>query len=239
MLAKAVRWATAAMAAAALLAGGPLRAQPEIADAPIPRTYPASDNRFAYPIDDPVQIDRDRQTADENARQCALGQEPSWCTMLGLAYRDGEGRPQNRPVAELIFREACAAGEAKACEELAELLNLASANVATPAEARFLARACDLGKLSVCDRHAELIESGIGQPADINAADAVRARACDSGNASSCIALARSLTGARRAPDKRAAGIALIERLCRSGDRQACGLGARLFGSEADRKSVV
>lgn len=188
----------------------------------LPHAYPEGDSRYNPPEEIPeAYAERYRQQADAAAAACEQGTMPA-CTALGLAFRNGEGRPQNRPVAELLLRRACNAGEAEGCFELGKLLRLTATPPVAPDINAPTLRACELGVVDACLNYASHLESGNGKMADLQAADALRRGACGAGMTELCIALADSLLTGRRHPAARAEGLELADRLCQAGHQQPC-----------------
>jgi TPR repeat protein len=164
-----------------------------------------------------------RDTAAADAGEAACGGGMAGCTALGEAFMQGEGRPLNRPVAELVLRKACNGGEARGCYLLGVLLPGAIDAARASSEAYgFAARACFLGSSEGCLAQAGSMEGGkfIGLgPAD---AMAVRREACARGLAAVCIDLGERLAAKDRTPAERAEGRALLERLCDTAVPDAC-----------------
>lgn len=168
---------------------------------------------------------RAREEAAANAAETACAaRDAAGCAALGKAYFHGEGKPQNRPAAEVILRRACDAADAEGCLWLGTLF--LSVGKPEPAENGIAAlqRGCRLGSLEACARAADAIESGTGNRAgDQVAATQLRRDACDKGGASACRALGMSLVRSDD-PASRDEGLALLERQCRGGDGEACSL---------------
>ncbi|WP_086738781.1 trypsin-like serine protease [Erythrobacter colymbi] len=188
----------------------------------LPHVYPEADGRYNPPEEIPAAYtEHYRQQADAAAAACEQGTMPA-CTALGLAFRNGEGRPQNRPVAEVLLRRACNAGEATACHELGKLLRLTADPPYPPDITDVTLRGCQLGAVEACLDHANFLESSVGKLGDVQAADALRRGACGAGMTELCIALVDSLLRGRRLPAARAEGLDLADRLCNAGHQQPC-----------------
>lgn len=196
-------------------------------DAPIPRSYAERTSDRARPGKPAEEIARETATADAAEAACNAVQMAG-CSDLGWAYHRGEGRPQNRPVAELVYRKACAAAEASACYRLGRLLDSVNNDdderrAADEYEAAvMIARGCRLGSLEACDAEADDLAAGTLGEADPAAAEALRRRNCEAGWQASCRTLADLLFGSDRSDADKAEGRALLDRLCRAGDRYAC-----------------
>ena len=116
----------------------------------IPRSYPGSwpDRPVSNKSGNARLQDEARANADEAA--CSSGTFTA-CADLGDAYYLGEGRPQNRPVAELLYRKACDGSVGKGCAGLGILLSgTTEPNDRTIANLYF-ERACQLGVRDRCD----------------------------------------------------------------------------------------
>lgn len=188
----------------------------------LPHAYPEGDNRYNPPEEIPAAYaEHYRQQADAAAAACEQGTMAA-CTALGLAFRNGEGRPQNRPVAEVLLRRACNADEATACHELGKLLRLTADPPYPPEITGLTLRGCELGAVEACLDHANFLESSVDKIGDRQAADALRRGACGAGMDELCIALADSLLRGRRLPAARAEGLELADRLCKAGHQQPC-----------------
>jgi TPR repeat protein/secreted trypsin-like serine protease len=200
--------------------GAPAHATPMLADGPIPRIYPERGSERADP-DKPADIRAEEiANADASEADCNAG---IWaaCTFLGEAYHRGEGRPQNRPVAELLYRRACDAADGLGCFQLGELLRATKEDIDVQIGAALYARACRLGVLEGCDAEADALERS-----DPVAAEALRRATCERGGRDACRALAGLLMARDRSRAEQDEGRALIDRQCRAGDAAACGAAA-------------
>lgn len=194
-------------------------------DAAIPATY--AENRTPRANPEKPADQRARETAQADADEAACNTR-TWaaCTALGRAYHRGEGRPQNRPVAELLYRRACNAADGDACLQLGKMLDLERADFAPRVNIQYFVRACTLGALEGCDFQADALLFGqLGEP-DPAAAEALLRKICALGRDTSCRALARALLREERQPEEQDEGRAIIDRLCRAGDGEACRAGA-------------
>jgi TPR repeat protein len=207
---------------------------PAGAQAPVPRQYDEDSVMGRADPDKPAaRVARENAAAADAQMRCDAG-DLAGCAALGRAYMLGEGKPQNRPVAELLFRQTCDGAEASGCLGLGELFWHVPEE-----EARNLAfiafqRGCRLGALDACEKTAEAIELGIwAEDSDEASAEALRRETCAKGGAASCRELARSLFSRDRSVTEQAEGRAVIERLCREGDAESCGsLVSRLESEE-------
>ncbi len=213
----------ALMLAALMLAPTPAWAQ----DAPIPRAYPERTNDRASQTKPADQAARETAAADAADAACKAGQQTG-CSDLGWAYNTGKGRPQNRPVAELVYRKACTATDASACYRLGRLLqglraaDPAQADVDNRAAAMMIVRGCALGSLESCDAQADDLAQGILAEPDPVAAEQLRRKTCTAGWRASCRTLASALLGTDRTASEQQEALALLDRQCRAGDAAAC-----------------
>ena len=206
--------------AALVLGAAPVRAQ----DLPLPYPFGEGD-RVERPRPDkpPSQIAEEDAAAARAEAACNAG-TPAGCAALGRAYLRGAGRPQNRPVADLLLREACTAGAAEACLELGDLFMGISEDETRRFAARSFARGCALGSLDACEEQAAMLEAGItfaDQP-DLAAAAALRRTACGAGGVAACVSIAAQQFAEPSSPVEEASAKASLERWCGSGNGAAC-----------------
>ncbi|WP_379922887.1 trypsin-like serine protease [Erythrobacter sp. R86502] len=221
---------TMLLACAALALPAPAMAAPVLPDAildgPIPREYyDLRGTPRADPEKPADEIARETARADAHELACQSGAGADrWasCAALGRAYRLGEGRPQNRPVAELLMRRACDNQNSGGCYELGDLLSSRPDDADAQIGLQFFARACALGTLTGCDRQADALAwSMFGNP-DPAAAEALRRDTCNRGGRAACAALAGLLLQQDRSREEQDEGRALLDRQCRGGDPVAC-----------------
>ncbi len=203
---------------------------PARADSPIPRSYPESGQR-ASTSKSAEKLAAEMADADADDAACRAGKVTA-CTALGTAFEQGEGRPQNRPVAELLYRKACTAADGEGCFNLANLLRDADREVGQEAVAAFTVRACRLDVLEACDVEADALAWGNWGEPDAQAATALRRATCAKGRRESCRALAGVLMGQGGSEADLAEGLALIDRQCRVGDTAACEMGASYWQAQ-------
>ncbi|MCL9983139.1 MAG: trypsin-like serine protease [Erythrobacter sp.] len=199
-------------------------AAPAMAQQQIPLDYTDANTIERADPDKPADLRAREEAAAQAAEDACAARDAAGCAALGKAYFHGEGKPQNRPAAEVILRHACDAADAEGCLWLGALFW--SVGKPEPAEAAIAAleRGCRLGSLEACARAADAIESGTGiRDGDQVAATQLRRDACAKGGASACRALGISLERSDD-PATREEGLALLERQCRSGDGEACSL---------------
>jgi TPR repeat protein len=207
-------------------AGG---AEPD--DTPIPRAYPETGTPRADP-DKPADIraeevaNADASEADCTARIFAA------CTYLGRAYELGEGRPQSRPVAELLYRRACDAADGLGCFRLGELLRTTKIDDDQRIAAAFYARACRLGVTDGCGAEADTLAELAATSTDPQVVDASFRADCQRGEAGVCTRLAGWLLARGGSPAEQDEGLALADDLCRAGDAEACGKAAEHWSKQ-------
>jgi secreted trypsin-like serine protease len=214
-----VRTVMKLLAALGLVLAGPLAAQEQI-----PLDYSDANTIERADPDKPADLRAREEAAAKAAETACAARDAAGCAALGKAYFLGEGKPQNRPAAELILRQACDAADADGCLWLGSLFW--SVGQPKPGEAGIAAfeRGCRLGSLEACARAAEAIESGSGdRAADGVTATQLRRDACAKGGGSACRALGVSLERSDD-PALRDEGLGLLERQCRGGDGEACSL---------------
>ncbi len=212
------QWLAMVMSALAVLSV-PAAAQPQI-----PLDY-SDANTIKRADPDKSAALRAREEAAANAAETACAaRDAAGCGALGKAYFHGEGKPQNRPVAEIYLRRACDAADPEGCLWLGTLF--VSVGKPEPAEMGIAAleRGCRLGSLEACNSAADAIENRTpARPDDQAVATRLRRDACAKGGASACNALGMALVGSDD-PAQRDEGMALLERQCRSGNGEACSL---------------
>ena len=200
-------------------------AVPAGAQAPVPRQY---DDRGVIERADPdkpaARVARENAAAADAQTRCDAG-DLAGCAALGRAYMLGEGKPQNRPVAELLFRQTCDGAEASGCLGLGELFWHVPEEDARNLALVAFQRGCRLGALDACEKAANAIEVGVWtEGGDKASADALRRETCAKGGVASCRELAQSLFWRDRPDSEQARGQAVIERFCHEGDAESCGI---------------
>lgn len=207
----------------------PARATPVPADLPIPRIYPTIGIPRADPEKPTGQRAREEAQADTYEIACkgetgARTGTDRWaaCADLGRAYYFGEGRPQSRPVAELLFRRACDGGSGAGCFDLGNVLAETESDDDKLLANLFYTRACMLGMLNGCDAEADALALGTFAEPDVQAADTLRRATCERGGQAACRTLAGLLIGPDSSRAEQGEGRALLDRQCRAGDMKAC-----------------
>lgn len=184
-------------------------------EAPAAIAYPRGVNHHYRAPQDPLPevAAREAAAADAAAAACNEG-SAAGCVALGDAFQRGEGRPQIRPVAELLYRRACNAADGAGCAQLAALL-LHRGTPQDEVEAEWLtARACRLGVPADCTLTPP-------DPREVEAGLRADCRTSQ-GTAEACRTLAAMLLAEPRTRRRLAEGLALIDRQCRAGGREAC-----------------
>ncbi len=208
----ALRMAMLVMAVFALASGARAATTDE---APAAIAYPRGVNHHYRAPQDPLPevAAREAAAADAAAAACNEG-SAAGCVALGDAFQRGEGRPQIRPVAELLYRRACNAADGAGCAQLAALL-LHRGTPQDEVEAEWLtARACRLGVPADCTLTPP-------DPREVEAGLRADCRTSQ-GTAEACRTLAAMLLAEPRTRRRLAEGLALIDRQCRAGGREAC-----------------
>lgn len=174
------------------------------------------------------QREAEQRLADAAEAACDAG-DLQGCTALGRAFLEGVGRPPNRPVAELLLRQACDGAEPEGCLELGKWLVVPYSVIVERWQAdahaygiAMLGRACGLGNFDACSEQADAVEFGFDTArADLGAAVELRRRACARGSDRACRELAANLA---KSEDEAAVkeAIDLLERQCRKGDVRGC-----------------
>lgn len=228
----------------AVLLTAPLPAKAE--DAPIPRIYPTTGFERASTFLTPEEAARDTALADGHEADCNRA-VMAGCLMLGTAFETGTGRPQSRPVAELLYREACTGGLGEGCTQLGKLLRYADTREVSDigsgdlsVSADLFARACRMGSATGCVAEAEDLAYGFRGAPDPAAARALLRTNCDQGSALTCNRLASWLTMPGTSEAEQAEGLALFDRQCRAGQPGDCRDAARYWGrAEGDTAASV
>jgi TPR repeat protein len=217
----------AALIALAAL-GAPVSAAPILPDLPIPRAYPETGIPRADPEKPADTRASDAANADSAEADCTASIFAA-CTYLGRAYERGEGRPQSRPVAELLYRRACDAADGLGCYRLGELLRSTEDANDLQISAAFFARACRLRVIGSCQAETDALAERASSEFDPQAFGAKFRAECERDEAGACIWLAEWLLGRDRSPAEQDEGRALLDSLCRAGDAAACGKAAELW----------
>lgn len=208
-------------------AGG---AEPD--DAPIPRAYPETGTPRADPDKSASIRAEEAANADASEGDCTE-RIVAACTFLGRAYELGEGRPQSRPIAELLYRRACDAADGLGCYRLGALLRTMETDNDQLIAAAFYARACRLGVTDGCGAEADVLAELTAKSTDPQVVDAQFRADCQRGEAGACTKLAGWLLARGGSPAKQDEGLALADDLCRAGDAEACGKAAEHWGKQA------
>ncbi len=177
-----------------------------------------------------VQASRDKpvkrqaeevQAADAAQAGCDVG-DLAACIALGEAYELGAGREQVRPVAAVLYTQACDGGFGDGCTRLGMLarIGMDEAN-ATDARALF-DRACRLGSLEGCAQSAVAIASDPVDPAGPGRAVALLRDFCAKGEGSACRELGSLLLLNARSGADTGEALRLLDGECKADDVEAC-----------------
>lgn len=170
----------------------------------------------------PEQRDAEAASARANLAACEGGSVDA-CAALGQAYERGLGVEQNRPVAEILYRQACNGAVAKACLDMG-LLALAAIDQSGYQDAAMaFQRGCQLGQVDACEQHALSLDIGNGIIANRAAAEALRRETCQRGGVAACRSLARSLLEPDRSQVEHEEAVALWDSQCRALQAETCG----------------
>ena len=218
----AARWMI--LLGALVMAAAPAWAQEEAPQ--VPRVYGERDGpERADRGRPPAVLAREEAAAALAEAKCDAG-DKAGCGALGKAYLLGVGKPQSRPVAELLLREACTAGDAAACLTLGDLFASITEEDTRRIGAETLARGCELGSLDACAGLADMIDAGIWEDDKPDAATATELRrsACARGGVAACSRIAERQFTQPPSPQDQETGKAALERLCRGGDGNSCAI---------------
>lgn len=208
-------------------------------------------------------IARETAAADAAEAACTAG-DSAGCAALGNAYLLGEGRPQVRPVAEILLRRACYAGNGTGCLELAALLADRRDGEARTERTPLYLRACTLGEGRACQiastfflnsedpearKQGEALSARacqLGFPEGcefpIPSPETIERRAaaaCESDKGDACRELAAIWLEAGRSPRDRARGLALLDKQCRDRDPLACAAAAEAWRTDETREGLA
>ncbi len=180
-----------------------------------------------------VTYDRARY-GDLEQRACEGGYAPA-CSMVGMLYQDGLGRPHSDVEAAKWHGRACEAGAGIGCYNLANMIGGGEHTTADPELAatyyvKALAafeRACEAGDAQWCANVGFMYESGLGTSADEARAFAAYERGCP-GHANPCINLALGKLSGRGIKQDPEGAMTLLEQGCAGGSTYACAF----FGHE-------
>ena len=196
----------------------------------IPYAYPESTGQWVSQDKPEDQRLREEAAADAAQRACDAGDSAA-CSALGWAYQKGEGKPQNRPVAELLYRDACNAGVGEGCLRLGQLLMTLGMDFPADEVTLALERGCRLGALEACNEQAERLLGRRDDRAAVAAGEALLRETCERRDISACGLVAERERNAAEQAER----LALADRQCRSGDGDACHEAARLSLDWEDR----
>jgi TPR repeat protein len=150
----------------------------------------------------------------------------AWATLgfseLPHEALDAAQRPSHPLVLE-GYHDACQAGDAAACNDLAVSYRNGYGTAPDDAAATALfARACRMGSAESCSNQGAMLEQGWVSGADIEPVRALYARACDAGSAIGCSNLGALHTRGKGVPRNEALGRWLFARACLAGSFVGC-----------------
>ena len=218
-------WAYLMAAVVLLIAPVPLMAQPDDGDPVTYRTYAVRGTERAAINKPPEQVEQEARAFRASVAACDSG-DTAACVALGKAYEFGMGTPQVRPVAAILYDEACELGNAEGCYRLGVLDSVAKYGLGGANAALSYERACDLGSAKGCLALADMLSEGDAISRDIVRAEALFRSVCDAGEVAACHELATLLVIPDRGPAANAEAVELLEGLCGAGDFASCN---RLF----------
>ncbi|MDI3283538.1 tetratricopeptide repeat protein [Polyangium sp. 15x6] len=176
--------------------------------------------------------------ADACKAACDAGHVLS-CRNLGLLIQQGKAGRQNKGRLVELFRKACDADDAEACDELGSLLPEDSVSAA------LYRKACDTGYMPACGHLAGLLlvngDMGVlaEKEADIKAAMALAQKGCESGHANSCTILGGVFRKGKPVKKDHRLAKQYLERACDMGDHRGCVVASIMYergwdGEQAD-----
>lgn len=152
---------------------------------------------------------------------CEAGNRDA-CSDLGEAYELGAGKPQNRPVAAILYAEGCEMNHAASCYRLGRVTRIAKRDGVEVDAAAFSRKACDLGSHDGCAAYAYALDKGDGVPEDRELAHTILRRTCDEGGREACRVLAAEILRRDEPGAETASAIGWLERGCREGRIEDC-----------------
>ncbi len=167
----------------------------------------------------------DRERNVELAKALCDGGSPGGCVALGVLYRSGHARPEDRDTGAALFEKGCAAGYAPACTLSATRV----ADSASPEAKRAFAihtQLCDQGSALGCSALGSDYLDGWGVAASPPRAAQLLYRACDDlkpGVPAACERLADCYQRGRGVIRDTGRARQLFEQACRAGRPEACG----------------
>ena len=184
----------------------------------------------------PVEHEQARFRVD--AAACERGDQAA-CSDLGKAYELGLGTAQNRPIAEILYREACDAGIAESCYRLGRVTTELSDDGAYEQAATNYARACALGSAQGCIEHAWSLHRGLGVARDEQRAETLWRDSCSAGAGAACRELAIAMIFSEPTGERMTEAVKLLAGQCDALDAKACGELLRLEEGASGRPSEV
>lgn len=140
------------------------------------------------------------------------------CGELGEAYERGIGTSQNRPIAAILYTEACDAGDAQSCMRLGRITSVAREDDAAQVARAALERACTLGSLEGCALLARIYS----RAGDHEGADLLGRETCARGGGIACLDLAWELRNSDADDARPDEYVALLVSACKGGSDVGC-----------------
>lgn len=212
-----------AIMAAAALAGVPsgAAAQPIPDDAPELHTYRDTGTPRADANKPLEQIEQERRLFRERTVACDGG-DVAACGELGESYWLGIGTPQVRPIAGILFDEACAAGDAESCYRSGVLKRSVEGDAILQVSLGDLTQACDLGSVDGCIELARSYVDYSSVERDLGRAESILKGPCNAGNAAACRELGIVILKGEPDYARSVEAMTLLDSSCKSGDVEAC-----------------
>ncbi len=203
--------------------GRPAAAQAQVQADPASdyRRYPSGATRRADP-DKPFGKRQAEEAEAQTAETACEAGDLSGCVNLGKAYEFGAGREQNRPIAAVLYTQACDGGLGDGCARLGMLTSIATDAAAQTDAIALYEKACTMGSLEGCTQVALGILVARDDRADQARAEALLRDVCDKGGQSACRELGRMLLPEERGEASRSEGLRLLDRACKAGDLESC-----------------
>jgi hypothetical protein len=165
------------------------------------------------------------------ARKACEGGRAKSCTVVGIAYSNGESTAKDPETAARFFGRGCAGGHGGGCSSLGMRYARGVGVTANKAKARELyLRGCNLGDGTSCGRAGRMLADGEGGERDAAQGAALIKKACELGDEQSC----RGQATSSPAPTANTTGEGTIRFKCPNGEtpealRSGCGCGREIL----------
>lgn len=185
------------------------------------REYDASGTPRASPHKSEQRMIDEAAEFTQRERSCEAGSITA-CGDLGEAYELGIGTGQSRPIASILYTEACNTGSGLDCARLGRITLVALEDDAETSAFAAFEKACDLGSLVGCAYLARAWRDGTGTAQDVARGMAIGQEVCERGGAVAC----RDLAFEMQRQDPGAPGgdeiNTLLLQACEGGDAEGC-----------------